>query len=350
MTYLPDYNYAEAEMPGGLGLLGLTGPPQPLTAEERLEAIALGREFSQTVGKDYPCLVITGPLLPLEITCRPTDSEAIKKISLSAEDRVMKSCMDVFGYPDCKKDVINVLLDSRGGSLDSAFKIIQYLHWYSDKVNLYVPRRAKSASTLLALGADQVRMSRFGELGPLDAQIPDPRNPGAYISALDCYQSVDHVRLFGLKTMSMALQRLSGDAGRQVAFSDLLETASRFAIGAVDPMLHIRALDFGAWGRSLQIGERYAKILLQARQPADEAAKTAEKLVFRYPHHLYPIYYDEACELGIIVQLMDEAVYRSSMKLVEKCGEKTFIRFVSKPESDIQLKNEEEAPAQSPWE
>ena len=346
MTYPIDYCYAETV--SALSFVGVAGAPEQMTAEERSEAITAGRKFADTVSRDYPCLVIAGPFMPLEVTCQPAGSEVIKKISLSPEEQVMKACMGVFGYPDVKKDVINVLLDSRGGSLDSAFKISRYLHWYGEKVNVYVPRRAKSASTLLALGADEVHLSRFGELGPLDSQIPDPRNPAAYVSALDCYQSVDYVRLFGLKTMSMALNQLSADTARQVAFADLLDASCRFATGAVDPMLHLRALDFGAWGRSLQIGERYAKILLQTKLSAEEAREIAERLVFKYTHHLFPIYYEEACELGLAVKLMDEAAYRPGMKLLEKCGEKTFIHFVSESESEIQAKVEAEETAAHP--
>ena len=124
--------------------------------------------------------------------------------------------------------------------------MVRFLTCYTRELNVHVPRRAKSASTLLALGANHIYLSQFGELGPLDTQIFDPRNPVAYVSALDCYQSVDYVRMFGVSAMSKALRQLSADTGGQVTLKDLLGTASDFATGAIGPMLTgVRALISG---------------------------------------------------------------------------------------------------------
>jgi len=235
-----------------------------------------------------------------------------------------------FGYPNGKVPKINVLLDSPGGSLDSAYKIVRYLTCYTSELNVHVPRRAKSASTLLALGAKHIYLSQFGELGPLDTQIFDPRNPAAYVSALDCYQSVDYVRMFGVSAMSKALRQLSADTGGQIPLKDLLGTASAFATGAISPMLTgIRALDFGAWGRSLKIGERYAQILLEDNHTRDEAGRISERLVYSYTHHLFPIDYREARAIGLPAEVMSDKAYHAGLEAVEKCKNNAFIGFVS---------------------
>ena len=317
----------------GLALVGPTDTPEECTPEERAAAIAAGRVFAAAVahesgGREAPCLAIIGQFPPLG------DDQKL------AELRVLESCLDVFGYPGEPMDTISILLDSPGGSLDSAFKIVRYLTCYARELNVYVPRRAKSASTLLALGAARTYLSRFGELGPLDTQIFDPRNPVAYVSALDCYQSVDHVRKFGINTMSEALRQLSADAGVQVPLTDLLGTASAFATGAIEPIQRgIRALDFGAWGRSLKIGEKYAHILLQDHHPKD-APSIAARLVYDYTHHLFPIDYREARDIGLDVALMSKDLYRSGLKVLRVCGEKVFIGFISPAEADRQAKAE----------
>ena len=106
--------------------------------------------------------------------------------------------------------------------------------------------------------------------------------------------------MFGVSAMSKALRQLSADTGGQVTLKDLLGTASDFATGAIGPMLTgVRALDFGAWGRSLKIGERYAQILLEDNHTRDEAGRIAERLVYSYTHHLFPIDYREACAIGL---------------------------------------------------
>lgn len=324
MSYPPEYRNGPepggfAGIANGMGLVALSDIPEDLSQDDRNAVIVAGGEFAKEIGEDKdPCLVIAGQFSPLVRAGR------------LAENQVMKNCLDAFGYPNGKVRRINVLLDSPGGSLDSAYKIARYLTCYTSELNVHVPRRAKSASTLLALGANHIYLSQFGELGPLDTQIFDPRNPVAYVSALDCYQSVDYVRMFGVSAMSKALRQLSADTGGQVTLKDLLGTASDFATGAISPMLTgVRALDFGAWGRSLKIGERYAQILLEDNHSRDEAGKISERLVYSYTHHLFPIDYREACTIGLPAKLMSERAYQAGLQVVEKCKNNAFIGFVS---------------------
>jgi hypothetical protein len=323
MSYPPDYRNGPepggfAGIANGMGLVALSDIPEELSQDDRDAVIVAGGEFAKEIGDKDPCLVIAGQFTPLV------------RASRRAENQVMKKCMDAFGYPNGKVRRINVLLDSPGGSLDSAYKMVRYLTCYTSELNVHVPRRAKSASTLFALGATRIYLSQFGELGPLDTQIFDPRNPVAYVSALDCYQSVDYVRMFGVSAMSKALRQLSADTGGQVTLKDLLGTASDFATGAISPMLTgVRALDFGAWGRSLKIGERYAQILLEDNHSRDEAVRISERLVYSYTHHLFPIDYREACAIGLAAELMSERAYQAGLDVVEKCKNNAFIGFVS---------------------
>ena len=46
-----------------------------------------------------------------------------------------RSCIDGFGYPGEQIETINILLDSPGGSLDSAFKIVRYLTCYARELH-----------------------------------------------------------------------------------------------------------------------------------------------------------------------------------------------------------------------
>jgi Clp protease len=318
-----------------------------MTEDERAKAIATGASFATAIAGDSPgsCLAIVGEFLP---TSAPGQT---------ADEQVRECLVDAFGYQKKQegKRRINVLLESTGGSLDSAFKIVRYLTWYAKELVIYVPGQAKSASTLLALGAQCIYLSPFGELGPLDAQIPSPRNPTTFVSALDCYQSVDYVRKFGVETMSQALTRLGDDARSQIAFVDLIGAASAFGIGAIEPMLRgVRALDFGAWGRSLQIGEKYAQQVLShnkgilddngsqdldskadrgSRAP-DDAVRISSRLVYEFPHHKYFMDYRELKRIGLDVRIMSEDVYWAALRVLELCRDRSFIDFLSSPETE----------------
>lgn len=301
-----------------------TEESEEMTEDDRKAVIAEGNSFAASEGTD-PWLLISGHL----------DGGG----SL-AEDQLMKSLISVFGYPRPEdKRTINVLLDSKGGSLDSAFKMVRYLSRYASEVSVYVPRRAKSASTLIAVGGHHLFLSYFGELGPLDTQIHDPRNRTAFISALDCYQSVDYVRDFGFATIRRLLRHLVAQAGDLIQLPELLDTSTKFAIGSIAPMMGtVTALDFGGWGRSLKIGEQYARLLLLSKNPTDEekANRISELLVYGYPHHPFPIDLEEAGRLGLDPSAMPQKTYEGAMHVVKKCDGKAFIGFISKEQSELQ--------------
>jgi hypothetical protein len=254
---------------------------------------------------------------------------------------VQRSCQKRFGFPKSPpEETINVILDSTGGPLDSAFRTILYLSRYAEYLNVYVPRKAKSASTLIAVGASTIFMSPFGELGPLDTQIRDPRNPTDYISALDCYQSVDYVREFGFSTLSQALKQLAAVTQGKLLLTDSLDAAAKFAIGSITPMLsQTRSLDFGAWGRSLKMGERYAQILISRGGQVEQAKseRIASRLVYGYTHHLFPIDITEASDIGLNPQEMSEEVYDSAIEIVRTCDEnQVCVEFVDEHEQPVE--------------
>lgn len=252
----------------------------------------------------------------------------------ATEDQIVEACTRHFGrYPD-KQGVepIHLVLDSRGGSLDSAYRTVLFLRRFTGELRVHVPRRAKSAATLIALGANEVSMSPFAELGPLDTQIKDPRNPSKDVSALDCYQSVDYVREFGLQTLPKVLAVLLGETQARIPLQDLIRTATDFALGEVRPMLEqVKALDFGAWGRTLKIGETYARALqLSLDVDGDEprADRVARRLVYGYPHHPFPIDITEAQDIGLDVSLMPADRYSAMRAIVEACEDSRFVGFL----------------------
>ena len=69
---------------------------------------------------------------------------------------------------------VDLLLHTKGGSIDAAEKLMGMLRRLvvSAKLRIIVPDFAKSAGTLMVLGADSVVMSDMSELGPIDPQTP----------------------------------------------------------------------------------------------------------------------------------------------------------------------------------
>jgi len=296
------------------------GTPYRIADETRKPLVTAGRRFLDASRGDA-CLLLAGPLVS------PLGNE-----DKSTENAVARCCRDRFGYPaQPPVRTIDVVLDTYGGSLDSAFKTVLFLSRFAERIRVFVPRRAKSAGTLIAIGAHELYMSPFAELGPLDTQIVDPRNPTELVSALDCYQSVDYVRAFGLTTLRRTLVALAKEMQTGIPLSDLVNTAEHLSTGSMSSMLaQVRALDFGGWGRTLKIGELYAKSLLTrvGHTPAD-AGRIAYQLVYGYTHHPFPIDLDEAKRVGLRPRHMDEQEYAVAAELLTYCaGDDLFIGFV----------------------
>jgi hypothetical protein len=270
----------------------------------------------------------------------------------STDNLVKDKLRRAFGYPsEGRPDrTLNVLLNSPGGSLDAAYTTALYLAEYASDLRVHVPSHAKSASTLLAICADKVYLSAFAELGPLDTQIPDPRNPANTMSALDCYQSVDYVRDFGFNTITSLLPALVHATERRIPVADLLAPASTFAIGAIQPVLStITALDFGGWGRSLRIGERYASNLLRSKAEDGDhvrADRIAHQLVYGYTHHSFPIDFHEAKLIGLDVEPMDGHMYEQAVEVLDACRHKSHVDFLS--EDELARAPDEPEPAPRP--
>lgn len=69
------------------------------------------------------------------------------------------------------KDVVLFIL-STGGAGEPAYQISKLCKSFAaQKFTVVVPRFAKSAATLIAIGADEIHMGPLGQLGPIDPQI-----------------------------------------------------------------------------------------------------------------------------------------------------------------------------------
>lgn len=68
---------------------------------------------------------------------------------------------------------IDLLLQTGGGDIDAAEKLISMVRKKvgTGRLRVIVPDYAKSAGTLMALGADRIIMSDTSELGPIDPQV-----------------------------------------------------------------------------------------------------------------------------------------------------------------------------------
>jgi hypothetical protein len=66
---------------------------------------------------------------------------------------------------------LDLIIDSDGGSPDTADAFVAYLRAKFDHVRVFVPHRAMSAATMIACGADEIWLAAHSFLGPIDVQL-----------------------------------------------------------------------------------------------------------------------------------------------------------------------------------
>ncbi len=161
---------------------------------------------------------------------------------------------------------IALVIHSGGGEVDAGYLISKLCREFSPEHFItIVPRRAKSAATLICCGADQIHMGSMSELGPIDPQVGD-------------------MPALGLKN---AIQHLLDLAGQYPGASDVLAKY-------LDSSLKL--INLGYYERVAESAAQYAERLLKKRKTVNEIAPgtIANTLVYNYKDHGFVIDTGEA--------------------------------------------------------
>ncbi|MFT4212505.1 MAG: ATP-dependent Clp protease proteolytic subunit [Microbacterium sp.] len=178
---------------------------------------------------------------------------------------------------------IDLLLHSPGGSIDAAEKLIALIRKRAGtaRVRVIVPDYAKSAATLLALGADAIVMSDSSELGVIDPQISMP-NVNGHPHTLSAQSYLDAFNLHATN--------LKNDPDDPVA---------RLMLSKMDPAT-VRKLE-RITTRSRSIAE--ALLATAMVKDEEEATRIAKELsdTKKWHSHGQMISHEAAAKLGLIV-------------------------------------------------
>ena len=76
-----------------------------------------------------------------------------------------------------RPEKIDLFICSNGGSSMVPWRLVPLFREFATSFNVLVPYHAYSAATLLALGADEIVMTPFAVLGPIDPRVGNVFNP-----------------------------------------------------------------------------------------------------------------------------------------------------------------------------
>ena len=81
--------------------------------------------------------------------------------------RMLYECLRKLG----RTDRLDLVLSTSGGSVTTSRQVVILLREYTQHLTILVPYRARSAGTLLCLGADELVLGPMAELGPIDSHV-----------------------------------------------------------------------------------------------------------------------------------------------------------------------------------
>lgn len=109
-------------------------------------------------------------------------------------DAIFPAIITLFEEVICDADPdrdLHLLLDTPGGHGESAIRLIRQAQSRCRELTVIVPNQAKSAGTLMTMGAHHILMGPTSDLGPVDPQFEAPEGRGLY-SAKNLIAAVDH--------------------------------------------------------------------------------------------------------------------------------------------------------------
>ncbi|HAQ02910.1 TPA: hypothetical protein DEP30_02280 [Candidatus Nomurabacteria bacterium] len=245
----------------------------------------------------------------------PKDINGNFSASIDPEDEI--SIYKLLKEKKEKKKELLILLDTSGGNVYSAVKIMDTLRTQYNQINIAIPQEAKSSGTMMCCGANNLIMSSISELGPLDKPMIHPNDETARISALDIIKSIDGMLDTAQQREKDFAKEVNNDFG--IPIKQSLQLASESISKLISPMLCREDVKiYNQAQRLLVIAQKYATELLDAhmlkyidRKKLKERIidMTTRQLIWAYPDHSFAIRRDELREWFFIVKNSEDVDY-----------------------------------------
>ncbi len=213
---------------------------------------------------------------------------------------------DVAGFFEVLKELghqkhVYLFIKSNGGNGQAALRIVNLLRQFANKITALVPLECASAATMMALGADEIKMGPLAYLTAVDTSLthalsPVDRNNNAVSVSQDELNRV------------LRLWRESAKVGDTNPYKNLYE--------------HVHPLVFGAIDRASSLSIKICEEILSYHlKDIKERKRISKHLNSAYPSHGYPIMLREAQRIGLHVGALDPVINDLMIDLNEQYSE-----------------------------
>ena len=191
---------------------------------------------------------------------------------------------------------LSLFLYTRGGDTLAAWSLVNLIRQFCKKLEIIIPSNAHSAGTLMALGADNIVMTKQATLGPIDPSLNHPLNPQIPGRPPGTTAPVSVEEISGFIELAKGELNLKGQRELGEALSRLTQ--------------HVHPLVLGAVFRTRSQIKMLARRLI-SHQITDKkkVSSIISFLCSESGSHDYTIHRREARELGLKIETPDDALY-----------------------------------------
>ena len=234
---------------------------------------------------------------------------------------------DVVGYYELLQKIgpqkkIFLFIKSDGGTGTASLRIVHLLRQYTDHLTVLVSQECLSAGTMIALGADEIRMGPLAYLSAVDTSLTHDLSP------------VDNTN----RKVSVSLNELSRIMN---VWNKESKTDTTNPYMAIFP--HVHPLVIGAVDRASSLSIRLCtEILSYHMKDLQKAQSISNTLNSDYPSHTYPITVKEAQRIGLNVNTLDKDTNELLLELSEvysEMGQRALTDFDEKNYHDNEILN-----------
>ena len=196
-----------------------------------------------------------------------------------------------------RKDNVVLVLTTEGGDPDAAYRMSRFLQDSYEGFTCLVGGYCKSAGTLMAIGANEIAMGDFGELGPIDVQMAKRDEIWESESGLTVMASLKAMHERALSAFEHFFLNVKSKSGGQVTLKTAMEIASKLTDGLFSKMYaQIDPVHVGEAARATAIAREYAARLdlVSDNLKSEEALNM---IIGGFPSHGFVIDRDEASSL-----------------------------------------------------
>lgn len=176
------------------------------------------------------------------------------------------------------KEKVDLLIVSYGGDPNVSWRLVSLMRERFEEVGVLLPFAAYSAATLVTLGADEIVMHPYSNLGPVDPQLTT--NNKEKFSSEDLRHFIDFIK-------------------EEIGISDQEQLENAFEYICKD----VGAVNIGTAQRSSQLMISMGRKLLNLHmEDQNEVNAISESLNKSFYHHGYPVGREESKNIGLPVK------------------------------------------------